>query len=483
MTLIRSTEKLRNSLDSEIAKGELDSALALVQRVVDQVYCEPINTARAFGSKLLDDYCQKIGKINWQRISGNTPPTPSGQDDSENTVVFIASRLYSAGGHTAVIADIIRLGPKAKSIILITGTVGKTDLAAIQNRFAGIPQALFICAPRGNRLGKLNWLQRQLLEIKPATVWLFNHEQDSVAIAAVQPDAGYRLRYYHHGDHHLCLGVYLTYADHIDPHPMGFHNCRESLGIRGNRYLPLVISDQGKPSNENTPTLGTGLITCTATNPKKVEAPYFIRYADVVPELLHVTHGKHVHIGPLNPLTLFRIRNGIRKLGLSKDQFIHVPYVPSVWKALISHGVDLYVASFPIGGGRTLIEAMGAGIPVALHLHTHSRLLSTFDMAFDGTLLWREPSQLYDLLREAKPDFLRVIGENARRKYEEFYQDDVLASALNSWEQPLLPLELITGYSPDELQQALDLSTHYSVTGLMNRIFCRALRRWKSWSA
>jgi hypothetical protein len=480
MALIKSIAKLQRSLDASIAGGNLDSALRLIQRVVDQIYCEPINTARIFGSRFLDDYCQKIGAVNWQRISGDLPPRFTGGERHQNTVVFVASRLYATGGHTAVLADIIRLGPVARSIVLITGTVGKTDLAAVQRRFADMPQVSLICAPRGTSLEKLDWLQRQFLELMPKTVWLFNHEQDSVAIAAVQPGADYQLCYYHHGDHHLCLGVFLTYADHIDPHPMGFHNCRENLGIQDNRYLPLVIKDQGKLTIEKTSSLGTGLITCTATNPNKVEAPYFIRYADVVPKLLHTTQGKHVHIGPLSPLTRLRIRHGMHDLGTPMDRFIYVPYVPSVWRALHEYQVDLYVASFPIGGARTLIEAMGAGIAVALHLHTHSRLLSTFDMAFEGVYLWREPEQLYKILREANAETLKPIGENARRKYEEFYREEVLALALNDWEQPLPPPMLLEGYTSDKFQQALDISGQYSLVGLMNRISCRILRRWKS---
>ena len=43
------------------------------------------------------------------------------------------------------------------------------------------------------------------------------------------------------------------------------------------------------------------------------------------------------------------------------ERFIYMPWVPSVWKTLHDCRVDLYIASFPYGGGLTLIEAMGAG--------------------------------------------------------------------------------------------------------------------------
>jgi hypothetical protein len=478
MTLIRSVTKFQETIDTQIAQGDLDSALRFIHRVVDQVFCEPINTGRIHGSKLLDDYCQAVGAINWRRICTNAKTKSA--DGESNTVVYLASRLYATGGHTAVLADLIRLGPSARSIILISGTAGTTDHAALLHRFKGNAQVSFEYAPRGSRLKKLNWLQLKLLDLSPDTVWLFNHCQDSVAVAAVQPDAGYRLRYYHHGDHQLCLGVHLDYADHIDPHPMGFHNCRESLGISNNRYLPLVVADQGKRQVQVERTPNFRLTTCTAARPNKIEVPYFISYADVLPELLHASGGRHIHIGPLSPLNLLRIRRGIRKRGLPETSFVYIPYVQSVWHTLHEYRVDLYVASFPYGGARTLIEAMGAGVAVALHLHCHSRLLSTFDMAFEGALLWRDPQELYTHLRETNPETLQQLGKAARRKYEEGYREEMLADALVNWQQPLPPPPLLAGYVPDALQQALDITNQVSWVGALHRVLSRAIRRWKS---
>ncbi len=479
MALIRSVAVLQKTLDTQIALGNLDSALRLIHRTVDQVFCEPINTAQIFGSELLDCYCQKIGAINWRRLRDNTQLAFVSRE-SGNTVVYVASRLYASGGHTGVLADIIRLGQPAKSIILITGNAGPTDLAAIRHRFEGLTQVSIECAPRGTFLEKLDWLQRKFLEFSPSTVWLFNHLPDSVAVAAVQPDAGYRLRYYHHGDHQLCLGVYLDYADHIDPHPMGFYNCRDNLGIQGNRYLPLTVKDLGERSIEKERAHGAGLITCTAASPNKIEAPYFFRYADVVPEMLYASGGKHIHIGPLNPLTLWKIRRAIRARGLPQSCFVHIPYVRSVWQALHEHRVDLYVASFPFGGGRTLIEAMGAGVAISLHLHCCSRLLNSFDMAYEAVMLWRNPSELCNYVQQTNAETLRQQGQAARRKYLECYREEVLAGALMNWEQPLPAPSLLKDYTADKFELALDITNQVTWIGVLRRIFCRAVRRWKS---
>lgn len=482
MALIRSVAALQTTLDTQISQGDLDSALRLIHRTVNQICCEPINTAQIFGSGLLDGYCQRIGEVNWQHIQDSVQFTHR-DDTSGNTVVYVASRLYDFGGHTPILADIIRLGPPAKSIILLTGTAGATNLAAIQHRFEGLAQLSFECAPRGTFFKKLDWVQRKLLEYSPRTVWLFNHIQDSVAVAAVQPDAGYQLRYYHHGDHQLCLGVHLDYADHIDPHPMGFHNCRDNLGIQGNRYLPLTVRDQGAPPIIKAYASSSGIITCTAASRNKIEAPYFIRYADIVPKMLHASGGKHIHIGPLNPLTLWNIQRAIGKVGLAKDCFIHIPHVRSVWQALLEYQVDLYIESFPYGGGRTLIEAMGAGVAVAFHHHCHSRALSTFDMAFEGAMHWRDPQELYAYVRQTNIETLRQQGQAARKKYLECYREEILTGALSDWEQPLPPPPLLKGFVPNKLQLALDFTNQVSFVGVLRRIFCRIVRYWKSLQA
>lgn len=474
--------KLQDEIRAQIDLGNPDSALRLIHRAVDQVFCEPINTARIFSSVLLDNFCQEIGAKNWLKLLGKTSSLVSvdRHDSHESVVVYVVSKLQASGGHTATLGDIIRLAPPAQSIVLVTGIGGTTDHAAMQHRFNSIPAVSFEYAPRGRYIEKLDWLQGRLLALAPADVWLFNHHQDSVAVAAVQPDAGYQLHFYHHGDHHLCLGVHLNYAEHIDIHPMGFYNCRDELGIRGNRYLPLVVKDMGERPVSSDFMSAAGLITCTAAGFNKVEAPYFIRYVDAVPELLQASGGKHIHIGRLTPLALRRIRSGMRKLGVSDSAFLYIPFVPSVWKALHQHQVDLYIASFPYGGARTLIEAMGAGVPVAVHSHCASRLLGTFDMVYEDALVWRNPKELYDFVQRVEPTTLKEQSRLSRKRYEDFHREEVLKNALFNYAKPLQPPPLYEGYTPDSLQQALDISNQTSFYGAFQRILYREFRKWRS---
>lgn len=483
MALIRSISQFQDKIKEHLAKGNLDEALFSIHRLVDQIFCEPINTAQIFGSKLLDDLCQEIGAVNWKKISCNEVSQPnigSQKSSIEKTVIYVVSKLHASGGHTAVLADIIRLGPSTRSVILVTGISGVTDQASIQHRFNSVQNVSFEYAPRSKHILKLDWLQRRILTLNPSDVWLFNHHQDSVAVAAVQPDAGYQVHFYHHGDHHLCLGVHLNYADHIDIHPMGYHYCRDKLNIKDNRYLPMAVKDMGDRPEMLPFKGGSRLVTCTAAGFNKIEVPYFISYLKVIPELLKASGGKHIHIGRLTPLALKKIRSGMHKLGLHDSAFIYIPFVASVWKALHEHQVDIYITSFPYGGARTLIEAMGAGVPVAVHSHCTSRLLGTFDMAYKGALVWRNPDELYDFVQGADIVTLKNLSKLARKRYLDFHREDILKNALAIDAKPLQAPFLHEGYTPDGLQQALDISNQVSCIGAIRRLVYRTYRLWKS---
>jgi len=372
------------------------------------------------------------------------------------------------------------LAPSARSVVLVTGIAGATDEAALRLRFKDLmPSVEFEFAPQGAHLQKLTWLQQRLLGLSPDTVWLFNHHQDSVIVAAVQPESGYQVRFYHHGDHHLCLGVHLAYAEHIDPHPMGFHFCRDVLCISNNRYLPLVARDQGIRAAHPART-DAALVTCTAASSNKLEVPYFIRYVDVVPQLLQASKGKHIHIGCLSPFALWEIRRGMRRLGLPDSAFEHIPYVPSVWRTLQEKKVDVYLASFPYGGAKTLIEAMGCGVAVVLQMHPFSRLLCTYDMAPAEAFKWRHTSELCTYLKQIGCEELTRQGQLSRRCYQEFYCEDLLRKGLADWGQALPAPALSKGFSADALQEALDIFASLSWSGITWRFIKKASRKIKS---
>ncbi len=461
----------RGRISTLVAAGRLDDALRAIERVVDDVFCEPLNTAEIFADAWLDSACQAIGAATLAQLG----PAPSAKAGGPH--VFIASMLQRSGGHTAVLADIARYTGQG-AIVLLTGVVGPTRLDELEHLFRGIEPLRFEHAPRGDRAGKLAWLQGRLRALTPSTVWLVNHHADSVAVAAVQPDQGYLLKYLHHGDHHLCLGVLLPFGEHYDPHAMGVYNCRNVLRRPGNRYLPMAVPPP-PPAVDNASTSSrTGpLVTCTAAGGNKIEYAYLPAYVDVVAELLAATGGSHVHIGRLSWGYRWRMQRTLARHGVDPTRLRYIPFVPSVSRAMSELDVDLHLSSFPYAGARTLIEVMSAGIPTATHDHNGSRFLSAMDMLPPGSYVWSRPHELVAFMQAVSRSELQARGRLALAHYERFHTPVALQTALDGYDLaddlPSSPYE----HRPDLLAQSLRRAREVSFAGLFIRLLRRLARR------
>lgn len=470
-----SVHALKERVSELIERGGIGRALVVIHDFVERIITEPLCTSQVFGSRDLDRLCQRIGEVNFtviKREAGDTVPSQNNQ----SVVCYIVTKLQKSGGHTRVIADFIKARPEARHVLLSTELGGKSDIDYLMNGLARQASIAAELAPKGSYHQKLTWLQKRLLEIHPAKVYLFNHHQDSVAVAAIQPAMGLDGSFYHHGDHHLCLGVHLTHLEHIDSHHMGYHTCRDALGIN-NSYVPLTANDKGcRPLDW--PFLPNGILsTCTAARSNKVEMPYFVSYLDIVPRLIKATGGKHIHIGRLTPWALFNIRRGLKRFGIHPERFIYIPWVPSVWKALHEYRVDLYVSSFPYGGALTLIEAMGAGIPVVLHRHIFSRVLSVIDLAYPEAFSWRYPEELIGYCSRLQPEFLEEQSALSRKQYEKFHGWDIFKKAVADPGKIITPSNLPTVFTTQVDEWACWMESQLSWERLAKRGIYRLLKK------
>jgi hypothetical protein len=444
----------------KIEQADLNAALEQVKNLVQLVIRDPQSVANVFGSERLDRLCLAIGQAFVGNVKKSTTPREElGQKDKY--VVTIATELGTYGGHTRVIEDIIKAQPEKLHIILLTDMFNRVDIAGLTEWFQ--PIAELKVAPVGSALEKLEWLIMQLDAIRPARIFLFNHHEDAVAISAMQPWLGStKVIFYHHADHHLSLGVHLPEAIHIDPHNLGFYNCRTHERLKDNYYLPLIVEEQEPRSADFVFLKDGNLRTCTSGTYIKFDPTYMYPYGKLISKRLASCQGFHFHIGNLPDVMLASIHNQLRNDGVDVSRFIHIPWVKSVWTSLIEHQVDLYISSFPIGGGRASIEAMGSGTPMLMHEGSTSHFLGGVDLVYPEALVWKKPVDFCEQLLSLTPQMLAEHSHHARRYYQRYHLPNLMSIGLNnicsgtgcSEPPPLRP------YEPDYLQKYLQFNVN-----------------------
>lgn len=445
----KSLDELSTRVEHFIKDNRLNDALVEIQKFVELILECHWCTGIVYSSEILDSLCQKIGSLT-------CPQEMSPEVSEKDTVVYIATELYMTGGHSAVIEEFIEGQPHCHHAIFLTNIKNTAEKTAIQKRFGN--SASVNWAPDGSLEQKLIWLQNQLKKHSKSKTFLFNHHQDSVAIAAVQPSLTKKLLFYHHGDHHLQLGVHLKHAKHIDPHSFGFYNCRNHLNVSNNIHLPLVCKDHGT-YKKSFLTRGY-LTTCSAGSQIKFESPYLYSYSEMLPKMLKKTSGIHIHIGPLSGANLSRIHQNLKEAGIKKENFIHIEWVECLWNALIDHDVDLYIASFPYIGLKSCIEAMGAGIPLITHQNYSSQLLGGSFYSYPEAYSWKTPEELFTFLENLDPGFLSVQSQLARSHYQKHHQPQLVNEILNQpyAEMQGTPPPPLPKFSLDNFQISLDLA-------------------------
>lgn len=436
-----------------LKNGKFGDALDAVRQFVEFVVNDSRSTAKVFASADIDRLCRYIGEA----VLPAADASPARSANGIGTVV-LATELVKAGGHVELLKDIIRLqlfnGPLN---IILTDILLRADDDIITE--FSITHGVNVEVIQGSTTNEryLRLIDR-LRSLAPATLVLLTYNQDSVGISAALSNVADKVVFIHHGDHHLSLGVTCEEFIHIDPSNIGYFHCKDELGIKNNRYWPLTVNCNSVESRV-LPFLADGrLVTCTSGRPEKFDASHYLYdYIELIPRLLTVTGGRHIHIGSLTAGMENRLQRGFVAAGVDPACFTHVVWVPSIAKALVEYNVDIYISSFPLGGGKSCVEAMAAGIPLLMHHNYRSRFLGGADLAYPEAWIWRNEIELIAVLTNVTVETLTCHSLLSRSYYESFHSDRALIDAADiSKDQNICIVPELRDYSNDSLQLFLN---------------------------
>jgi len=318
-----------------------------------------------FDSKAL--YYPQLDTI-LQRLSERMYAGVQGWEAGSGLQLIVGSQFSGVGGHSRVAKNFASLAPR--NIVVVTDPFDEQTPQARREMldfFAPLP-VLFI--PAGDLAFKADYLRTLILQLRPDYTSCFNHHVDPIPIAATAAAPVPRRIFYHHCDYRPSLGASMGAFEHVDLSGETARLCSGKCGAGQVHVLELYDAQVAEPARTPLLAPGAALNSVSAGSAGKYlfeAAASPLSYPHVVATLLAAGAGEHHHFGTLGEEQLGFLRQLLAQGGIDPARLVYHGNVPSVQRALLEIPNPVYLPSFPVGGGLTLIEVMSAGVPVLLN--------------------------------------------------------------------------------------------------------------------
>ncbi|MEQ9692885.1 glycosyltransferase 61 family protein [Shimia sp. SDUM112013] len=449
----------------------------------------------------LDVECRALSDL----VKAQVPITSEPISFDRPTNLYVVSEIYQTGGHGKLIKQMIATRPQERHIVLFTGAFENSRQFGIESITAagGFP---IYPDPSLGKFDRMLWLREKLSCFVAQRLFILPHPEDVLAAVALSEFAGgYGKRAYvvHHADTVASVGLDLETATHIAIRPEQKERILDlrqdySVHVLPLSFNPELLDPPIQPEltalieKEDRDFFATGsLITATCGGYHKFLEKGELGLPKMIARILNVTHGRHLHIGPLTDSLRKNILAELKEEGISSERLWLVNEVRSVAETLLAYKVGLFVTSFPIGGGLTIVEAAYAGIPIAVYgggEDEASRYTSGLTHAPNDVLVWEDPDQFSDLLasfwQKSGTQKLRDMSASSRLWFNSKASgtkfSNRLRALINATEvqrpsgigenretiiKALLDTEHYLGMNPDLVESGVEPYEHYLLYG------------------
>ena len=304
-------------------------------------------STRYFSSDVIENVFLELAQTNKTTLS---------QDVIPNSVLHVASELYSSGGHSRILERWIQETPKGQTNALFLTRYN--DIPESVRKIMSEKNAEIIQANKDDSDIETALLLRQVAS-KYERVILHVHMDDYIPIIAFGCNEFERPVYlFNHADHRFWLGV--SIADKVlNFREFGEEIAKKYRGVKKSFYIPLLKDEKNNPEKRNikllkekfgipnnSPVLFTGGADFKYRPLLHLNFNNFLK--DVVKRVPNITI---VAIGP--KIDIISECNIVNKSSMPYDDF----------KDYLSCA-DVVIDSFPFSGGTAILDAVSANKPV-----------------------------------------------------------------------------------------------------------------------
>ncbi|MFN9451100.1 MAG: hypothetical protein ACK58U_15760 [Rubrivivax sp.] len=408
-----------------MAQGRHNDAVANVVVGVHNTHRSPPYEHGYMHYPGLDRSIEQLAQAAWHEASRGAEPAPA-----RGGTLVVATELYTVGGHSRVVADLLRELPQPT--LVLTDLFGNYRKSADHLNWVHEqnPNAAVLVLLQVTLWGKCVELARLVQRLAPRHIVYLQHHQDAIAFIGTHACPTARKTLVHHCDHNASLGGTLADVAHVDFTEELARECSHVLQ-RPTRILPLYVADQGLKAFAALQDPRYSVVT-SGTHIK------FARSGPVALQTLAQTvlssvGGRFFHIGPLDAEWLAEIQRHLAAQGLDPARFVPLGSVPSLWQTLLQLDAQLYLGSAPAGGGRAAIEAQGCGYPVVFYRSDvqASTTLRVDSVYASKCLGWSTLEELREVLLQF-PAQQRALCAEARALYDGHYSHASFMAALGA---------------------------------------------------
>lgn len=308
----------------------------------------------------LDAILQRLSERMYADTPGWVPHT--------GLQLIVGSQFSAVGGHSRVAKNFAGLAPR--NLVVVTDPFDQQtpdERREMTDFFAPLP-VLF--APAGDLASKTDWLRALILQTRPDCTTCFNHHMDPIPVAATAAAPVPRRVFYHHCDYRPSLGASLACYAHVDINAEMGRLCSGRCGTDAVHVIDLHDAQVAEPARLPRHTPGRPLNTVSAGSAGKYlfdAEPSPLSYPHVVAALLAAGDGLHHHFGHLSEDHQAFVRALLARQGIDPARFVSHGNVASIQQAVLAIDNPVYLPSFPVGGGLTIVEVLSAGVPVLLN--------------------------------------------------------------------------------------------------------------------